>query len=109
MDSSFFDEYGSDVSGDFESDSDDDYVPEEDEPNSENEYNSDDSDADFVEQETRESAAVDANILVMSKDQKIQYSKEPLPFHRLSKHSVVSFASRQGRTCICCFCYCYSI
>lgn len=103
------DEYPTDVSGEFDSGSDDDFVPEEHEPDSESEYNSDDSDVDFVEQETRESAAVDANVMVMSKDQQIQYSKEPLPFHRLSKHLVISFASRQGRTCICSFSYYYLV
>lgn len=42
-------------------------------------YHSESSDVSFVDRETREEAAVNDEVLVLSKDKTIQYSNVPLP------------------------------
>lgn len=61
--------------------SDEDFVPEEDEPESEDSYNSDDSDFDCTTESQTEETSEVSNLL-LSKDGKIQYSYDPPPLGR---------------------------
>nr|XP_022910409.1 uncharacterized protein LOC111421477 [Onthophagus taurus] len=95
MDESWFDQFGSD---DTNTEDGDDYIPSENEVEDEvrDEYDTDDSDVDFIDQETREAAVLDSNVLFLSKDKTIQYSRQSMPIAR--SNSSTSFASKQGPT-----------
>lgn len=69
----------------FESDDDDqEYVPVDELSSSEDEYESDDSEIDFLEQSDRENMIIEPNSALFSKDGSIEYSREPLPPSRPS-------------------------
>lgn len=103
MDNSWFDQFASDDSDPFDTDEDEEFEPNLDELNSDDEYDSEDSDAAFVSQELREEAAVQPNVLFMSKDKTIEYSKDPLPLSHSNRLSTSSFATRQGETTLLLF------
>lgn len=96
MNNSYFDSLASDDSDPFGSDSQDEYVPDGNEIDSEDEYNSDDSDEIFIDQATREEIAVEPNVSLLSKDRQIEYSKNPLAFGRSASRSSTLFRNRQG-------------
>lgn len=89
MDKSWFDQFASDDIDFYVSDEDEDYVPNNNELESE-EYDSDDE---FLDQATREECARDRSQSMWSKDKKIEYSSEPWPMIRSETNL---FSRRQG-------------
>lgn len=81
MESSWFDQFVSDESDPYSS-KDADCEPCENIESHCDDYNSDDSDAVYVEENVKEAAITEPNVMLSSKDKQVQYSIEPLPLAR---------------------------